>query len=170
MNEAAPIILAALMDKGSQAHFTALRTRHFPPERNYLAAHITMFHHLPGTRADDLVADVKDELRHHGPITARTVKVHMMGRGVSYVVESEGLRDLRARLAARWAADLVPQDRAGWRPHITVQNKVKPDAAKALHAELGAGFAPREIGIEGVTLWWYRGGPWERLRDVRFRR
>ena len=30
-----------------QAAFDRLRTAHFPPERNQLAAHLTLFHHLP---------------------------------------------------------------------------------------------------------------------------
>ncbi|MGG8914039.1 2'-5' RNA ligase family protein, partial [Escherichia coli] len=56
-----------------------------------------------------------------------------------------------------------PQDRAGWRPHVTVQNKVEPAVAKALQAELERDFLARRVEIVGLATWWYRGGPWEAL-------
>ena len=170
MIEAAPIILTALMERPAFERFDALRRAHFPPERNFIPAHITLFHHLPGTRAAEIAADVKDEARHHLAMEVRAVRLHMMGRGVSYVLESRELADFRTRLAERWAADLVPQDRQGWRPHVTVQNKVAPEAAEALHREMSAGFQPFGFEVQGATLWFYRGGPWEKIRDVRFRR
>ena len=46
----APLILTLALDADSQAHFDALRKQHFPPAINYLAAHLTLFHHLPGQR------------------------------------------------------------------------------------------------------------------------
>jgi hypothetical protein len=52
---------------------------------------------------------------------------------------------------------------------VTVQNKVTSDAAKALHAALAAGFAPFDVGAEGLRLWWYRGGPWEAAGSLRLR-
>jgi len=58
---------------------------------------------------------------------------------------------------------LVPQDRAGWRPHVTIQNKVEPAEAKALLAELTPGFEARALKVAGLASWWYRGGPWEAL-------
>ena len=56
---------------------------------------------------------------------------------------------------------LVPQDAGGWRPHVTIQNKVAPQAAKALAARLEADFTRRPLAITGLASWWYRGGPWE---------
>ena len=49
------------------------------------------------------------------------------------------------------------------------QNKVEPKEAKALLAELEAGFQPRPLQIAGLASWWYRGGPWEPLGEHRFR-
>ncbi len=169
MTETAPLILTALLDKHAFARFDALRQAHFPPERNYLRAHLTMFHHLPGTQAVDIVDEVKGAARHEKPMPARADRMSFMGRGSSILIECGALRDLRARLADMWRHQLVPQDSQGWRPHVTVQNKVEPRKAKAVYQQLDADFVPWSFTVDGVTLWWYRGGPWEKLRDFRFR-
>ncbi|WP_204248378.1 hypothetical protein [Hymenobacter sp. PAMC 26628] len=44
----APLILTLALDTDSQAYFDELRRQHFPAKINYLAAHVTLFHHLPG--------------------------------------------------------------------------------------------------------------------------
>ncbi len=49
-----------------------------------------------------------------------------------------------------------------------MQNKVEPEAARALHAELLATLPPREARAEGLLLWHYRGGPWEAAGAFRF--
>lgn len=51
---------------------------------------------------------------------------------------------------------------------MTVQNKVSPDEARRLLRELEAGFTPFTATGEGLLLWRYLGGPWERLRLFRF--
>ncbi len=159
----APIIVTALFGHEDQAWFDRQRTAYFPPERNVLAAHCTMFHHL----APDLAAELKQRLaamtRGQAAPVARVGGLMNLGRGVAYRIESPELESLRADLAEAFAPMLMPQDRAGWRPHVTVQNKVEPAAAKALLAELSAGFAPRPLRIAGLASWWYRGGPWEAL-------
>src|SRR6476469_7699644 len=43
-----PLIVTLLLDDAAQQRFDALRTAHFPAERNHLAAHVTLFHALPG--------------------------------------------------------------------------------------------------------------------------
>ena len=43
-----PLILTAQLPDDMHARYTALRDAHFPPERNYLEAHVTLFHALPG--------------------------------------------------------------------------------------------------------------------------
>ena len=47
-SNAAPLILTLTLDEATQAYFNDLRRQHFPPNINYLAAHLTLFHHLPG--------------------------------------------------------------------------------------------------------------------------
>jgi hypothetical protein len=48
-----PLILTLEMDTHSFEILDALRKKHFPPERNVLDAHITLFHKLPGEQEED---------------------------------------------------------------------------------------------------------------------
>ena len=164
----APIIVTALLGASDFAWADGLRRAHFPPERNLVPAHLTLFHHLAPSLADELRAQLKAEVRAFAP-PARITGLQHLGRGVAYRVESDELAAIRARLADHFEGMLTPQDQAHWRPHITVQNKVEPKIAKALLTELEAGFAPRPLTIAGLATWWYRGGPWEPLSEHRFR-
>ncbi len=92
-----------------------------------------------------------------------------LGRGTAFRVESDALDAIRAELAEAFRGLLVPQDQAGWRPHVTLQNKVEPSAARALQEELQACFSPRPLSIRGLHAWFYRGGPWEPIRHHPFR-
>ena len=166
---AAPLILTVALDGGSAAAFDALRRAHFPPERNHLAAHVTLFHALPGEAEAAIVEDVRAAARRPAfPIEVRGVR--SLGRGVAYDLRSAPLDDVRGGLAARWSDRLSKQDRSGFRPHVTVQNKVDPAAAGALLRELERTFEPWTCTAEGLSLWWYRGGPWEHLFTVGFDR
>ena len=71
-------------------------------------------------------------------------------------------------LADRWSPWLTAQDRQPWRPHVTVQNKVEPAVARALHAELAAGFVPFDTVAVGWEVFRHLGGPWEHVRRVPF--
>ena len=91
-----------------------------------------------------------------------------LGYGVAYRVRSDALCQIRADIAEAFATMLIPQDQAAWRPHITVQNKAKPVAAKELLAVLSAEFKPRPLVIAGLAAWHYRGGPWSPIAAYRF--
>jgi len=158
----APIIITALVGAIDQAWFDRQRQAHFPPERNFLSAHLTMFHHLPPSLQPEVRQRLSEAAREGAP-AARIAGLISLGRGVAYRIDSADLAAVRAHLADLWQPVLTPQDRAGWRPHITVQNKVDPAAARALLADLQADFRPRPLAIVGYAAWWYRGGPWEPL-------
>ena len=159
--------MTALLGTADFAWADALRRAHFPPERNVLRAHLTLFHHLPPSAERELRDALRDECRAPPPV-ARLASLVSLGRGVAYRVDSVDLAAIRARLADRFDTLLTPQDRAGWRAHITVQNKVDPTVARALLAELSAVFVPRPLIIAGLAAWWYRGGPWEPTGAWRF--
>ena len=168
MHDPAPLILTLLLDAPTQAHLEAQRRRHFPPERNHIPAHVSLFHHLPGEELAAVrlrLAGLVGQLR----LPVRVAGLRSLGRGVAYRLESPGLMALRGALARDWAAWLTAQDRQGFSPHVTVQNKVPPAQAAALLAALQAGFVPMEAQGVGVALWWYRGGPWELVETVGFR-
>ena len=159
----APIIVSALFGAEDQAWFDRLRREHFPPERNQLSAHLTMFHHLQPSLAPELKQRLAAATRRTRAPDARVAGLVSLGRGVAYRIDSPGLAAIRGELADAFSGTLLPQDQQGWRAHVTVQNKVEPAAAKALLAELSAGFVARPVAIAGLAAWWYRGGPWEPL-------
>lgn len=164
----APIIVTALMGAADFAWADGLRRAHFPPERNWLGAHITLFHHLPPSALGEVAGRLKRLGAGPRP-TARLTDVMLLGRGVAYRVESPELLAMRAELADAFAGMLTPQDQAKPRLHITIQNKVTPDAAKALADKLRADFRPRPLAIAGLAAWHYRGGPWEMAMKAMFR-
>lgn len=166
--QVAPIIVTALLGDADFGWLDAQRRAYFPPERNHLRAHLTMFHHLPPSVERELLDALKGEIRAKAP-PARIAGLINLGRGVAYRLDSDGLAEIRERLADRFMTLLTPQDAAAWRPHITVQNKVAPEQARALLAELSADFKPRPLTIAGLAAHWYRGGPWELLASYRFR-
>ncbi len=163
--DTAPLILTLTLDADSQAFFDAQRRRYFPAKINYLSAHLTLFHALPGAEYDAIVADLAAAAAGQpGPLPLAVTGVKFMGRGVMYTLDNPALPALHRRLQRQWQPWLSPQDGQGLRPHITVQNKVDPAVARALHEELAAGFQPFEAQGTGLALWAYKGGPWE-LRE-----
>ena len=145
-----------------------MRRAHFPPERNQVPAHLTLFHHLP----PDLAPELDRRLAFHAasaPPRATIADVISLGAGTAFRVASEELEDIRANLADAFRGLLIPQDQAGWRPHITIQNKVEPKDAKRLQQQLRATFQPRPLAIKGLASWRYLGGPWEPVKSYTFR-
>jgi 2'-5' RNA ligase superfamily len=63
---------------------------------------------------------------------------------------------------------LTRHDAQGWRPHITIQNKVSRESARDLLEQLQAAFQPWTVSPEGLDLWHYDGGHWEFIRCFRF--
>jgi 2'-5' RNA ligase superfamily len=169
MENLAPLIVTAALGPADQRHFDALRRAHFPPERNYLSAHLTLFHHLLPSRTSELLRLLKTLAADHAPPRAHVTEVYSLGRGVAFRIDAPELLSLRERVAEWFAPDLTPQDRATPRLHITVQNKVEPATARDLLAELRRDFAPRPIAITGFGVHHYRGGPWEPLAQIAFR-
>lgn len=164
----APIIVTALIGEPDFTWLDGLRRTHFPPERNQLRAHLTMFHHLPPACADELKQLLRDEARGNNP-QARLSGLINLGGGVAYRVDSPDLEDIRARIAERFAPMLTPQDRSPWRAHITVQNKVKAPEAHALLDQLSVERAPRPLALSGLAAWSYRDGPWAPIVSYAFK-
>jgi hypothetical protein len=156
-----PLILSAVLDSPVQQRLDALRRAHFPPERNHLDAHVTLFHHLPGSEEGAVVEAVAAVARAHAAPAVDVTGTRLLGRGVAVTLASPELARLRADLARAWAPWLTAQDRGKRDLHVTVQNKVAPEVARALHAELAASVAPERTRAVALALWRYRGGPWE---------
>lgn len=164
----APIIVTALMGARDFAWADGLRCAHFPPERNVLPAHITLFHHLPPSALDEVKRRLAQYCAGPAPV-ARLDSVMGLGRGVAFRIDSPDLMDMRDDMADAFTGLLTPQDQARPRLHITVQNKVDPADARALEQSLRAEFRPRPLHIAGLAAWHYRGGPWELAAQYKFR-
>lgn len=145
-----------------------LRRAHFPPERNFVPAHITLFHHLPPSLLPEVTERIREICRGRAP-AARLTGIRFMGQGVAYDVESLGLLVIRDELADAFAGSLIPQDQARPRLHITVQNKVAAEDAGKLAERLKADFRPRALQITGLAAWHYLGGPWKLAMNASFR-
>lgn len=166
--ESAPIIVTALFGDGDNGWLQQLRRDHFPPERNQVPAHLTLFHHHPPGIERELHARLATYAATPAP-HASIAGIIDLGGGTALRIESEELEDIRADLAQSFHGLLIPQDQARWRPHVTIQNKVEPKIAKALQQQLRATFEPRPLAIKALASWRYRGGPWEPIRSFVFR-
>ena len=165
---AAPLILTLKLDAASFERFDDLRRAHFPPALNHIPAHLTLFHHLPGERLAEIGRTLADTAP-AAPLALQATALRKLGRGVAFEIAGAELEDWRARLSETWRAALTPQDRQPFRPHVTVQNKVTPPEAAALHDRLASGFQPFEVAGVGVLAWSYLGGPWRLEGEVLFK-
>ncbi len=164
-----PLILSLSLDETTQAFFDEQRQAYFPRERNYLGAHLTLFHHLPAGREEALRSEMARLCAEQAPLPLTVSGLMFLGRGVAYAVENDALRALHQTLQVRWSIDLTPQDQRALRPHITVQNKVPALTARALYQQLAADFTPFAATGSGLALWAYCNGPWEPVDAWTFR-
>jgi len=141
---------------------------HFPPQRNQLAAHLNIFHHLRPSVESELKRRLGDLTRGLPP-RAELASLINLGRGVAFRVRSPDLEAIRRELAEAFTGLLTPQDAGRWRLHVTIQNKAEPAAAKALLNAMTATFQPCPLTIAGMAAFRYRGGPWESIRRFPFR-
>ena len=162
-----PLILTLKLDAETFARFDGLRREHFPAPLNHLPAHLTLFHHLPGGERDAVERDVRAAAP-SGPLVLQVTGLRLLGRGVAFELVSPELKALREGLARRWAPWLTPQDKQGLRPHVTIQNKVTPDEARALRDRLASTFTPFTARGEALLLWRYLGGPWQQEAEIPF--
>lgn len=162
------LIVTAALGAEDFAWLDGQRRTYFPPERNQLSAHLTMFHALPPSAEGEAGRVLAREAATRAP-GAKIAGIMNLGRGVAYRIVSDDLEAIRRSIAEQFHGFLSAQDSQGWRPHVTIMNKAEPAAAKALLRELEANFAPRPLKIAGLELHRYLGGPWERLGRWSFR-
>lgn len=165
----APLIIAAELPQDLFSWANQLRAQHYPPHRNQVKAHVTLFRALPPSAE----AEIRDSLaalaRVYAPVPARLEGVMKMGKGTALEISSPAMITLWEDLADRFFGLLTPQDENVPRLHITVQNKVSIEEAKALQTQLALTVEPREFAFRGLELHAYMSGPWEFLHRWRFR-
>ncbi len=165
----APLILTAELPPDLHRCYTDLRTEHFPPERNYLEAHVTLFHALPAQCEDELrryLARLTGEI---APVRGQVEGLMPLGGGTAIKLSSPDMLTLRDEIAEHFRGMLTNQDQHRPRLHVTIQNKVTGKEAQALQAQLAGTIDPRAFTFPGLALHAYRGGPWEFIRRFAFR-
>jgi hypothetical protein len=165
---AGALIVTAEIGAEDFAWLDRLRRAHYPVERNQVPAHLTMFHALPPSAESELRSALA-KLSSEPPPRTSIEGVMNLGGGVAFRIVSPGLDGMRRELTDRFHGLLGAQDAGGWRPHITIQNKVPSKEARALQAKLKPDFRPRPLKVAGLGLHRYLGGPWERLGMYSFR-
>jgi hypothetical protein len=168
-----PFILTAALPPDLAGFAEGLRRAHYPPQRNHLHAHVTLFHSF----APSLLEELRDFLPRIAAEFAApqgAVKGVMdLGRGTAIALDAPQLLALRALVSEHFHGSLTAQDLHEPRPHITIQNKVTKDEARALQTSLApmlTGWAGKgAFAFPGLELWDYRGGPWELVKACPFR-
>ena len=169
MSDSQPLILTALLPADLHRWATRLRETHFPPERNYLEAHVTLFHALPPQCEEELRDLLKRVARDNPPLEAAITGLMPMGKGTAIRIESEAMLGLREEIADHFHGMLTGQDQHSIRLHATIQNKVTIEEAKALQSRLSGEVTEQRFDFRGLGLFRYCGGPWEHIRDFVFR-
>ena len=105
----APIIVTALIGAPDFAFLDALRRAHFPPDRNHLRAHLTLFHHLQPSCVEELKHLLQDEARaaelsEFGLDLERFGPAAMLVRGVPAMLGQADVKGLVTDLADELAA------------------------------------------------------------------
>ena len=166
---AGALIVTAEIAPRDLAWLDDLRRRHYPPERNRLPAHLTMFHALPPSTEQEVRRALKRSAGDEPSPIASVEGLINLGGGVAFRIVSEGLDAIREELRGMFHGLLSAQDSGGWRPHITIQNKVPAAEARRLLTNLERDFQPRALVIRGLGLHRYLEGPWETLGTYAFR-
>lgn len=164
-----PFIVTAELPRDVFAWADGLRRAHFPPERNKLEAHVTLFHAMAPSLFEELKPLLKRVVAGHPPQPARVTGVIAMDKATALGIESPGMAAIREDIAEHFHGALTAQDNHPLRLHITVQNKVSVEVARALRAELARVIKPRDFAFTGLGLHIYRGGPWEAVGRWPFR-
>jgi hypothetical protein len=165
---AGALIVTAEIAPEDLAWLDRLRGAHYPTERNQVAAHLTIFHALPPS-AEAEARRILVRAARERPPRASIEGLMDLGGGVAFRIVSPDLDRLRRELAEDFRGLLGVADSGGWRPHVTIQNKVPPREARALIASLAGGFRPRPLAVSGLALHRYLEGPWERIAVYGFR-
>lgn len=164
----APLLVTVELPSDVLAWADALRRAHYPPERNRLRAHVTLFHALPPSVEAELVQVLSDLARNPAP-AARVTGLMKLARGTALAIDSPATVELHGLIADRMHGLLAHQDTRPLRLHVTIQNKVTSHAARALQAELEPMIQPIAFRFRGFGLYAWKEGLWREIRTFPFR-
>jgi hypothetical protein len=136
---AGPLILTLTLDKASHQFLTGLRSKYFPPHRNFLSAHVTLFHAISPQRIQELDGYLNDICKEQKGWEVFIGEPKKMGKGGVMVsvrerpsgtieaIREELVSNLK-RNTQRDQEKLTDQDqRRMGKPHVTVLNKAESE-------------------------------------------
>ena len=168
-----PFILTAALPPDLQGWAEGLRRAHYPPERNRLHAHVTLFHAFAPSLMEELLRYLPRVVAEFAPPRGAVKGIMDLRKGTAIALDARQLLALRAIIGEHFHGSLTSQDLHEPRPHITIQNKVTRQEARALQASLPSVLAPwiakGSFPFPALELHLYRGGPWQKVRSFAFR-
>lgn len=168
-----PFILTAALPPDLAGWAEGLRRAHYPPERNHLHAHVTLFHAFAPSLLEELRDFVPQVTAEFAAPEGAVDGAMDLDTGTAIALAAPQLLALRALIAEHFHGSLTSQDLYEPRPHITIQNKVTKHEARRLQANLGSLLDPwiakGRFNFPALELYHYRGGPWERVKTCAFR-
>lgn len=164
-----PFIVTAELPARIFTWADGLRRTHFPPERNHLAAHVTLFHSLAPSLRQELPAVLARISSEYAPPAAELTGLMNLGRGTALALRSPGMQAIRSEIADLFHGMLTAQDQPEPRLHITIQNKVSPDEARRVQAALEPTIKLQEFAFTGLGLHRYCNPHWEAVGIWPFR-
>lgn len=167
-------VLTLLTDRAHHDRMTTLRTKYFPRKLNKLAAHLTLFHALPGSKLESSIIPKIEELASRtSAFRIRADAPFRMKKGFAVSVSEGGKQGtaIHRSLQGTWKAEgfLTDQDAGGARLHYTLMNKVDDElTVSGAYQELVENWHCDEGTVEGLALWKYERGYWKWERKFQF--
>jgi hypothetical protein len=165
----APFIVTAELPPDVLAWADRLRRAHYPPDRNKLEAHVTLFHSFAPSLREELHGVLARIVGEYAPPSAWLDGIMKLGGGTALAIESSGMLNVREQIAEHFHGALTAQDMHPPRLHITIQNKVTLHEARSLQDALREVLQPRKFAFRGLGLHLYRETHWEALGRWSFR-
>ena len=163
------LIITAELPLDLHHRFTELRRAHYPAERNWLNAHVTLFRALPPSVEGEVHRLLSRIASEYQPVAAQVGGVMALERGTALAILSPDMLDIREFIGASLHTLLTDQDRHRPKIHVTIQNGVPAADAKALQRELVPMIERRNFAFPALALHRYEGGPWSFVRRFVFR-
>ncbi|MDR6511862.1 hypothetical protein J2792_002738 [Novosphingobium capsulatum] len=147
-----PLVLTARLPAALFGQMEGLRRAHYPPERNHVPAHVTLFHALPPSAQGEVQRLASRVCAQTPPPAAQLAGLADLGTGTAVAVRSPALNAVHADLAEALQGLLGLADQGRPRFHVTVQNKVVRSDARALQAALAGRFEGQTFAFAGIDL------------------
>ena len=164
----APLLITAELPDDVLAWADGLRQLHYPPERNRLRAHVTLFHALPPSSEAE-VRRLLVRLAVQIAPPARFGGIFDLGTGTAFDIYSPEMVALHAQIGEALHGLLTRQDDRKLRLHVTVQNKVTRQTAITTQAHLATMAVPGPFHFHGFGLYAWEAGLWRPIRKFPFR-